>query len=70
MGQGEQPQLGEQERADSVQAFKALGVCEQLAEAAASLGWKAPTQIQQQAIPALLAGAAESYGQPNVSPLA
>ena len=40
----------------SVEAFKKLGICEQLAEAAATLGWKEPTSIQQQAVPLLLQG--------------
>ena len=40
----------------SVEAFKQLGICEQLAEAAAALGWKEPTSIQQQAVPLLLQG--------------
>ena len=40
----------------SVEAFKKLGICEQLAEAAAALGWKEPTSIQQQAVPLLLQG--------------
>jgi ATP-dependent RNA helicase DDX47/RRP3 len=40
----------------AVQAFEKLGVCRQLAEAAASLGWKAPTSVQEQAVPHLLAG--------------
>ncbi len=40
----------------SVQKFQALGVCEQLAEAAVALGWKTPTGIQEQAVPHLLQG--------------
>ncbi len=43
---------------ESVTAFEKLGVCKELAEAAASLGWKSPTAIQEQAIPQLLAGGA------------
>ena len=48
--------LTEQERATAVASFEALGICSQLAEAAADLGWKKPTPIQEQAIPALLQG--------------
>lgn len=44
------------ERTAAIQSFEALGVCTQLAEAAASLGWKAPSNIQEQAVPALLEG--------------
>ena len=44
----------EQEKA--VAAFEALGVCRQLADAAAGLGWKSPSSIQVQAIPHLLQG--------------
>lgn len=36
--------------------FAELGVCEQLADACISLGWKAPTPIQVNAIPLALAG--------------
>ena len=36
--------------------FRALGVCAELAEACAGLGWKSPTEIQEQAIPLALAG--------------
>jgi superfamily II DNA/RNA helicase len=39
-----------------IERFKALGVCEELAEAAAALGWKSPTHIQEQAVPHLLQG--------------
>lgn len=45
------------ETAEAVKNFKALGVCDQLAEAAAALGWTAPTDIQAAAVPHLLAGA-------------
>ena len=45
------------ETAVAVAKFRALGVCEQLAEAAAALGWTAPTEIQAAAVPHLLAGA-------------
>lgn len=38
-------------------SFEALGVCSQLAEAAAALGWKQPTAIQAQAVPHALQGA-------------
>lgn len=46
----------EQVEKTSVQKFKALGICEQLAEAAVALGWKTPTGIQEQAVPHLLQG--------------
>lgn len=49
-------ELSESEREQAIQAFKALGVHSQLAEAAASLKWKAPTPIQLQAVPHLLQG--------------
>lgn len=48
--------VGELDKA--VAAFEALGVCHQLAEAAAGLGWKTPSSIQVQAIPHLLQGTA------------
>jgi ATP-dependent RNA helicase DDX47/RRP3 len=44
------------ERAKAIKAFEELGLATQLAEAAANLGWKHPSPIQQQAIPPLLAG--------------
>jgi len=50
-------ELSESERIKSVEAFKALGVHAQLAEAAAALNWKSPTPIQEQAVPILLQGA-------------
>lgn len=43
---------------DAIAAFQALGVCNHLSEAAARLGWKRPTSIQEQAIPHLLQGRA------------
>jgi superfamily II DNA/RNA helicase len=49
-------QLTEQEREAAIKAFEGLGLCTQLAEAAASLGWKQPSVIQQQALPPLLQG--------------
>lgn len=48
--------LSDKERDESVKAFEKLGICIQLAEAAASLGWKIPSSIQQQAIPSVLEG--------------
>jgi superfamily II DNA/RNA helicase len=56
---GVQPpkQLSEEETKTTVESFEALGICKQLAESAAALGWKTPTGIQQQAIPLALAGA-------------
>lgn len=40
----------------AVSAFEELGLCRQLAEAAAGLGWKTPSSIQVQAVPHLLQG--------------
>ncbi len=42
----------------SIASFEALGVCSQLAEAAAALKWERPTPIQEQAVPLLLQGMA------------
>ena len=53
--------LTDDERAKSIKAFEALGLATQLAEAAASLGWKQPSPIQQQAIPPLLEGACGGF---------
>ena len=47
----------------AVTAFEELGICRQLAEAAAGLGWKTPSSIQAQAIPHLLQGIANRSGQ-------
>ena len=44
------------ENEKAIAAFQELGVCRQLAEAAASLGWKSPSSIQAQAVPHLLQG--------------
>lgn len=49
-------QLTDAEHEACTKAFESLGICTQLAEAAASLGWKGPTTIQEQAIPNVLAG--------------
>jgi hypothetical protein len=58
--------LSDAERKAAVAAFEKLGICTQLAEAAAGLGWKAPSSIQEQAIPQLLAGeAADQRGSPG-----
>ncbi|KAL4442077.1 hypothetical protein ABPG77_011338 [Micractinium sp. CCAP 211/92] len=46
--------LSEEEHSKAVAAFQKLGVCEQLAEAAAALGWKSPSSIQEQAVPLVL----------------
>ena len=46
----------EKAKTEAADAFEKLGVCRQLAVAAADLGWKAPTSIQEQAVPHLLAG--------------
>ena len=48
--------LNEEETKNAIAAFEALGVCNQLAAAAASLGWKKPSAIQEQAIPHVLSG--------------
>ncbi|GBF91769.1 DEAD-box ATP-dependent RNA helicase [Raphidocelis subcapitata] len=48
--------MSDAERAEAIKAFEALGLCSQLAEAAAGLGWKTPSVIQQQAVPPLLQG--------------
>ena len=48
--------LSEAEHSKAVEAFESLGICHQLAETAATLGWKAPTTIQEQAIPSVLKG--------------
>jgi ATP-dependent RNA helicase DDX47/RRP3 len=55
MASGEQP-LSDADRAAASAAFRALGVCEQLADAAAALGWRTPTPIQEAAVPAVLRG--------------
>ena len=47
----------------AITAFEELGICRQLAEAAAGLGWKTPSSIQAQAIPHLLQGIANRRGQ-------
>ena len=49
-------ELNEQERQAAITAFEGLGLCTQLAEAAAGLGWKQPSVIQQQAVPPLIQG--------------
>ena len=51
---------GSEEHSAAVAGFEALGICQQLAEAAVALGWKEPTSIQQQAVPHLLQGAADA----------
>lgn len=48
--------LNDEDKKKSMAAFEGLGVCSQLAEAAASLGWKKPSAIQEQAIPIVLSG--------------
>ncbi len=48
--------LTEEERQASISAFEKLGLCHELAEAAAGLGWKGPTTVQEQTIPLLLEG--------------
>lgn len=53
--------LSEEEHSKAVAAFQKLGVCEQLAEAAAALGWKSPSSIQEQAVPLVLQGKQGGY---------
>ena len=48
--------MSAKEKEEAIAAFQALGVCTQLAEAAAGLGWKKPSSIQTEAVPHLLAG--------------
>lgn len=48
---------GDARQAAAVKAFEALGICTQLAESAAGLGWKEPSEIQTQAVPLVLKGA-------------
>ena len=48
--------LSEEEHSKAKAAFEKLGICDQLAEAAASLGWKSPSSIQEQAVPLVLQG--------------
>lgn len=50
----------------AITAFEALGVCRQLAEAAAGLGWKTPSSIQVQAVPHLLQGTAIQSPSPDL----
>uniref|UniRef100_A0A1D2A857 DEAD-box ATP-dependent RNA helicase 10 n=1 Tax=Auxenochlorella protothecoides TaxID=3075 RepID=A0A1D2A857_AUXPR len=47
---------GDARQAAAVKAFEALGICTQLAESAAGLGWKEPSEIQTQAVPLVLKG--------------
>jgi hypothetical protein len=56
MGLSNVPSLTEGERGAAIKAFEELGLSTQLAEAAAGLGWKSPSLIQQQAVPPLIAG--------------
>lgn len=49
-------EVEESEAKTPLEAFQKLGVCSQLAEAAVSLGWKAPSAIQVQAVPHALQG--------------
>ena len=59
-------ELGDARRASAVEAFEALGVCKQLAEAAASLGWQSPSEIQAQSIPIVLKGVGVGRGYTRV----
>eukprot|EP00877_Chromochloris_zofingiensis_P001236 jgi/Chrzof1/11112/Cz05g24070.t1 len=56
MGARDANKLTDDERSAAIKAFEGLGLCIQLAEAAASLGWKTPSVIQQQAVPPLIQG--------------
>ena len=49
-------ELSEKEKKQACESFEALGVCSQLASAAADLKWKRPTPVQEQAVPLLLQG--------------
>jgi hypothetical protein len=49
------------EKDESIRAFEALGVCQQLAESCAALGWKTPSPIQEEAVPHLLQGITPSF---------
>jgi hypothetical protein len=51
-----QAELTDKEREEAIKGFEGLGLCTQLAEAAAGLGWKKPTIIQEQAVPPLIQG--------------
>ena len=44
------------EAAASKAAFQELGLCDELCDAAANMRWKAPSEIQKEAIPPLLEG--------------
>jgi superfamily II DNA/RNA helicase len=55
-------ELTEQEREAAIKAFEGLGLCTQLAESAAALGWKQPSPIQQQTIPPLIQGGLGGVG--------
>ena len=48
--------LNETEKKKAKEALLVIGVCEVLAESAADLGWKAPSEIQAQSIPQALQG--------------
>lgn len=50
------------EHVKAVAAFEELGICRQLAEAAAGLNWKTPSSIQVQAVPHLLQGIHAHFG--------
>jgi ATP-dependent RNA helicase DDX47/RRP3 len=52
--------LSEEEQSTAVTAFEKLGICTQLAEAAVALGWKSPSDIQEQAVPLVLQGECNS----------
>eukprot|EP01025_Chloroclados_australasicus_P019821 TRINITY_DN20867_c0_g2_i2.p1 TRINITY_DN20867_c0_g2~~TRINITY_DN20867_c0_g2_i2.p1 ORF type:complete len:448 (-),score=59.52 TRINITY_DN20867_c0_g2_i2:605-1927(-) len=48
--------LTKEEQVKASKEFQELGVCSELADTAAELGWKKPTSIQQQAIPHSIQG--------------
>lgn len=50
------PELSHADAETSRKAFKALGICDELCDAAVHMRWKQPSDIQQQAIPPLIEG--------------
>jgi superfamily II DNA/RNA helicase len=50
-------ELSAAEQKASKAAFKELGVCDELCDAAVQMRWKMPSEIQREAIPPLLEGA-------------
>ena len=56
-----EPEIDEQKNGDSDEeeeapaTFASLGLGEELCDAAAAMGWKAPSKIQREAIPGMVA---------------